>query len=89
MIARMSSRATVLLRHRPSAARIAEIAAAIAEDLDAQPGQPGHKSVGWYISEELPDGYAIHEADQITAMRRDQPGSVYLTVTVLSSLRTG
>lgn len=74
----MGKTATLLLKHRPTDDRCAEIASRVAEELRVPSGV-----ISWEISEEIPDGYSVHLTDQMEAFKRDAPGNpVYLTVTV-------
>lgn len=43
-----------------------------------------HLSVEYFVSDECPPGLPVHEYDQITAMHRDTPGSLYFTVLIES-----
>jgi hypothetical protein len=75
----MKKTATLLLKHRPTDERCSEIAAELATQV--APGEEAKAS--WFVTEEIPEGYAVHLADQLAAYRRDLPGDpVYLTVTV-------
>lgn len=75
----MNKTATLLLKHRPTDERCSEIAAELADRV--APGIPSE--VAWAISDDIPEGYAVHLTDQLAAYKRDLEGEpVYLTVTV-------
>lgn len=75
----MATSATLLLTHRPTDIRCAEIAYSVARNFELGDGR-----VTWTISDDIPPGYGVDIADQLAAYKRDTPGEpVYLTVTLV------
>lgn len=72
----------MLLKTRPTPARCEDIAM----ELASQCGFADQK-VEWFISDDLPPvGFPLHQVDQFEAHKRDEPGSVFMTVLMTNAV---